>query len=478
MTSNGHIRYNDAVRLKTVVAKPALFGWIVTLVLVSGLLPGQSAYAARNHVEIRSIQMVPVDGGKMELAVTASNRFEFYVFGLKDPYRMVVDCRPAKLSQASRPGNNVNGVGFRTSQFDRDVVRIVIELERPAKYQAIRDGNLVKIHFTGAATPVAPTSLPAAPPAGSSSVSTPSSAGDNVELNISTENSPAVNVKEKLDKKKTTEKSRWKMRGVSKETLDKLFLSNKYQKASLGSRYRMAFQFRDGDDNSAFRLNYIITGRDFSDPDVPDRMRQDFTAGYEWKFGQNWKLSTTGQLISDDLTSQYGFRPQMEYRFNKRRSLSLYGGHMTRMNRHFQNRTGQNILYGAKYEHKLGDHTLQLAYRHDLNDSENARYDFVRSRYSISYKIPWNEGAKTYFKTEYSPREYSERFVDTLPEFDPEFPTLLQDASWTFTTVSHFAISQFLEIVPRYTLQTRMSNDPTKEDYILHVPSISLSATW
>jgi hypothetical protein len=118
-----------------------------------------------------------------------------------------------------------------------------------------------------------------------------------------------------------------------------------------------------------------------------------------------------------------------------------------------------------------------LSYQRNFNDSENERYDYTNSKYSVRYSVPWNKRVRTLFRVDYSPREYQARYIS--PEFDDfEFGTLRHDYGLTFSVASRFALTKTFDIVPRYVFQEKYSNDPSIFENAIHVPSITLRGRW
>lgn len=458
-----------------------------------------SAYATgRQPAEIQSIQVV--QGSETDFVVSASQRFQFYMYALNNPDRLVIDCRPAQLADSiSGTLKETHPVvkGVRAEPSQGNVVLIVFDLKQKAKYSALMTGSDLRIRIAApaidqriatrkpadratsepAVAQVKPEEVSPPPPASASTVATPPAGSNSVELSVSTEGKQQI---PQVDENKDAKKQKMKMKGYVVDHFQRNVVGSKGREASTGSSYGMSVRYRkkDKDNRGKLKVDYTISGNEYAEPFADDYMSQDFKLGYELKLGSNWTLKNVGSLGLYEYGSEYGFRPELAYQINERSSFSVFAGHRTKLIYSYHDRTDQNRFVGTRFRYRFGRQTLELGYQRNFNDSERDRYDYVRSKYSIGYNVPWTKTAKTTFKLEYSPREYQSRFIAWVTEQDLESGTLRYDQGWTFTLTSRIALSRHLDLVPKYVFQDRTSNDPGIEDFSLHVSSIALRGRW
>lgn len=108
--------------------------------------PPQDAGPAR----VTGFRLVP-DGGQAELVVEMSGGAARWTdFTLDSPPRLVIDVAGARQGapQSQFAGIYRAGVAaVRTSQYSPDVVRVVVDLERPVPYTVVRAGDGLRIRF-------------------------------------------------------------------------------------------------------------------------------------------------------------------------------------------------------------------------------------------------------------------------------------------------------------------------------------------
>ncbi len=276
-----------------------------------------------------------------------------------------------------------------------------------------------------------------------SETSHPAKSNSNIEMSVSTEDPHTPGKVQPPEKESGTDKSRVKMRGYVVDNFQRNVVSGKTREPSTGSSYGVTarFQKKNKEKNKSVRVDYTIAGNEYAEPYTDDYMSQDFKVGYRWDLDSNWRVKTVGQLGLYEYGSEYGFRPELTYRFSPRSAFSFYGGHRSKVVYYDQDRIDQDRFLGFKYKSRFGHQSLELGYQRNFNDSEKSRYDYVRSKYTIGYNVFWNKTARTLFRLDYSPKEYQGRFI-TL-EYDPELNAHRLDQGWTFSVASR--ISYFTE---------------------------------
>ena len=100
--------------------------------------------------EVTAVSLAPA-AGKAELVIAVKGAVDVRDFVLTSPDRLVLDVVGATLSGATPAvydGTVRGGVlNLRYSQFRPDIVRIVVELDRPKAYQVSRQGESIKVAF-------------------------------------------------------------------------------------------------------------------------------------------------------------------------------------------------------------------------------------------------------------------------------------------------------------------------------------------
>lgn len=100
--------------------------------------------------QVTGLSLAPA-GGEAELVVALSGTAAHWAdFTLENPSRVVLDITGARsaLTQTRFEGINRAGIGsVRTSQYSADVVRVVVDLERPVAYSVSSDAEGLKVRF-------------------------------------------------------------------------------------------------------------------------------------------------------------------------------------------------------------------------------------------------------------------------------------------------------------------------------------------
>ena len=413
------------------------------------------------------------------------------MYALKDPDRLVVDCRPAMLSFP------ISGVlkedhplvkRIRANQLQQGVVLIVFELKQKAKYSALMSGDSLMVRIKSplsvlnASKPQpqpeqAEQAAPATQPTKVTSSTTATNPG--VELSVTTEGDDSKVAVAAPGKELPSGKPKVTTRGYVVDHFERKVVGSNGREPSTGSSYSLSARYRKKNrtNTGKFKVDYTISGHEYAEPFADDYMSQDLKLAYEWRLGNRWRLKNAGTVGMYEYGSEYGFRPEIAYSLNDRSSMSFYGGHRTKVYDSYTIRTDQDRFLGVRYRTKIaGNQGLELSYQRNFNNSEKDRYDYVRSRYSVEYNVPWNRIARTEFRVDYSPRQYESRFIPW--EQEPDFGILQHDEGWTFSMTSRLRIDRYFELVPRFMFQNRSSNDPGFEDYSLHVTSIALRGRW
>lgn len=129
---------------------------------VAAILPALLFAAPRLWASSGTVTDLRLDAssGRPELTIEiAGGDVRWSDFQLSNPARVVVDIRGARNSL---PGDRYDGINrggiaaLRTSQYTADVVRVVIDLQRPASYVVTRVPDGLRISFAGQTAAFAP----------------------------------------------------------------------------------------------------------------------------------------------------------------------------------------------------------------------------------------------------------------------------------------------------------------------------------
>ena len=120
----------------------AAAGVLVTAVPARAALQQQSG-------EVTGVSVVPAPG-RAELVVAVSGTVEVKDFVLRNPDRLVLDLSGARLTAGSVRYDGVvrGGVqNVRTSQYQSDVVRVVVDFDALKDYSVTREDGAVRVSF-------------------------------------------------------------------------------------------------------------------------------------------------------------------------------------------------------------------------------------------------------------------------------------------------------------------------------------------
>jgi len=99
--------------------------------------------------DVTAVSVMPAPG-KAELVIDVQGTVRVSDFVLRDPSRVVLDLVGARLVAPTIKYDGVERAGIRNvrySQFDSDVVRVVVELTQPRSYQVHQDSTGVHVEF-------------------------------------------------------------------------------------------------------------------------------------------------------------------------------------------------------------------------------------------------------------------------------------------------------------------------------------------
>src|SRR5512134_1857947 len=97
--------------------------------------------------EVKAVSVTPAVG-KVEVVIDLQGAAEVRGFTLTGPYRLVVDLVGARLAGPAVRYDGVNRGGVRNvrySQYQPDVVRVVIDLDEPMDYEIVEEQGRVRV---------------------------------------------------------------------------------------------------------------------------------------------------------------------------------------------------------------------------------------------------------------------------------------------------------------------------------------------
>ncbi|MBC7974746.1 MAG: AMIN domain-containing protein, partial [Myxococcales bacterium] len=129
--------------------------WIVAVVVAVAFAPGSARADSKN--EIRAVTF-DEDGGTTRIHVRGAQTPTFTVYKLERPSRVVIDVPQARLSEALRGHESAQLLSTNTwavstiaaQQLDDngEVVRVIVTLARPGRYDVKTDGNALVVMVT------------------------------------------------------------------------------------------------------------------------------------------------------------------------------------------------------------------------------------------------------------------------------------------------------------------------------------------
>lgn len=105
----------------------------------------------------QAVKVTSIQQTDQVISIQTSGKTEAKSFTMNDPYRIVVDVQNATLATASSaiPGQGTNPAikNVRFSQFEPDVVRVVVELAGSAKYDLVQSASKIEVKLKDIQSP-------------------------------------------------------------------------------------------------------------------------------------------------------------------------------------------------------------------------------------------------------------------------------------------------------------------------------------
>ena len=227
----------------------------------------------------------------------------------------------------------------------------------------------------------------------------------------------------------------------------------------------LSLQFVSSPSDPLFTLEYIVARHNYSNTDRWDRISNSFRGVYQPRISDVFHLQTSieialkGSSEDRDISNQYQFLQEVEYRFTRRHRLQLYG---TWRHKYFDDRDDPWTFkpnVGLNFERTNSDgERFESGTRYEINRREVARGNYRRWTFSVEYRSPllWE---RDQFEIEIKHRRkfYQERFVEIE---DEDF--LRQDTRLGIGLVWAHRFGRGVVLELGYEYETRGSNDPEK----------------
>lgn len=253
---------------------------------------------------------------------------------------------------------------------------------------------------------------------------------------------------------------------------------------SYGVVYGGGVRFRNRPKDPVFWVSYEIANHHYTNTDKWDRVSQSILSAYNVIFSDKWQLQNLGEISfkgsSEDreLSDNYVFRPLLQYRWTDNRRFNFFvAQRYKRFDEVESAKNANNRFAGVGFQQELGKHEVELTYKYEKNNGESDRNDYVRSTYTVEYKMPFLKRTQAEFEFKIRPTRFSHRFAEIDVEDGPDIEVPRRDIKWNFTVEFAIPLSNHLELIPTYEFEKRTSNDP-EEFYTAHLPALTLHYTW
>ncbi|HEX2093213.1 MAG TPA: AMIN domain-containing protein [Longimicrobiaceae bacterium] len=148
---DGTAEAGGSTRERTMKRLPGLFILLPALVAAAPVRADDTGNVTTLRVEPRA--------GRTELTIEVSGDVRWSDFTLSDPPRVVVDISGARSALPSERFQGIDRGGVaavRTSQYQADVVRVVIDLQRTSQYEVARVPEGIRLSFASGTEPFEP----------------------------------------------------------------------------------------------------------------------------------------------------------------------------------------------------------------------------------------------------------------------------------------------------------------------------------
>ena len=255
---------------------------------------------------------------------------------------------------------------------------------------------------------------------------------------------------------------------------------------SVGVVYGGGVKFRNRPKDPSFWISYEIANHHYTNTDKWDRVSQSILTAYTIVFSEKLQLQNLGEISfkgsSEDreLSDNYVFRPMLQYRMTDSDRFNFFVAQ--RFKRFEQvdnvlNRNANNKFVGFGYEREFSKYELQFVYKYEKNNGDSDRNDYIRSTYSVEYKMPFLRRNIASFEFKVRPTRFFHRFAEIEVNNGPDIEIPRRDIKWNFTVDLAIPLGNHLELIPSYEFEKRTSND-VDQFYTAHLPSLTLNYVW
>jgi hypothetical protein len=253
---------------------------------------------------------------------------------------------------------------------------------------------------------------------------------------------------------------------------------------SVGVVYGGGVKYRNRSKDPSFWISYEIANHHYTNTDKWDRVSQTILTTYSIALSRKWLLQNLGEISfkgsSEDreLSDNFVFRPMLVYRLTDSDQLGVFvAQRFKRFDDVDNSRNANNRFVGLTYEREFGKHELEFVYKYEKNNANADRGDYVRSTYSVEYKMPLFRKNIAAFEFKARPTRFFHRFAEIDVDGGPDIEIPRRDIKWNFTVELAIPIGNNLELVPTYEFEKRTSNDE-EEFYTAHLPAVTLHYVW
>lgn len=240
----------------------------------------------------------------------------------------------------------------------------------------------------------------------------------------------------------------------------------------------LTLRFRDRDRRPILRGVYNVGRHTYTNTDKWDRTSHQFGGAVVPDLRGAMRTLTTAEVSlrgnseDRDISNQYQFQHEFEYRVTDDYRLHAYGTFRYKYYPGEIDRNAYKPNFGFVLEQKLdGDRTWEIGARYEwklyeLADERDRNY--TRWTFDMEYDVPLTEVDELKFELTHRRKSYKERFVEIE---DEDF--LRRDFRWQFSVGYTRPVLSNIALDLRYKFERRDSNDPDKL-YNAHLMDLSL----
>lgn len=228
-----------------------------------------------------------------------------------------------------------------------------------------------------------------------------------------------------------------------------------------------------------FELNGEIAGHSYSNSSRWDRFSQKLLAAWEhdlpgrWSFDATGEVSLKGSTEDREISNQYVVSPRLAFRISPQTRVRVYSALRARRYADDPDRNAFNRYVGVEFtERASADRRWDADVRYEVNGTESPRQYYVRWTFGTTYSFLLSDADRVEVEMRVRMQRYPFRLVDVDDtDVQRRDHRWIPKISWTRPLKSGF------DVRAGYTLETRTSNDPSRE-FTAHLVTMTLVRYW